>query len=183
MPFLLCKLSFCQQSNFKTYEIGYSHLIKSDSIRQRTSGIIKESIFKSCKQDSALFYVCPKIQFINLAEYKDLLLPYSDRLGFNSEELNNRGAYRKKHFFESCEIPELNRFNDKSVRYCTTVSFSKIAGKILPLVIFVNDNIGNQNPCESLKSVKFGTALIVLLVFDDSFSRIEKTLIEEVALN
>ncbi len=177
------EVSFCQRNNCNMFKVAYDYIINSDSIKKGIQRLIPANEFGRCSKENGLFYVCSNLTFINVAEFKELVLPYPGDLGINRNELNNRLRYKEEYYFETYEDSSLLSFNRSGKRFCTYLSFSKIIGRILPLVIFVNENAGNENPCQTLGSIKFGSAFIVFLVFDSTFSSVKAAYYEEILMN
>jgi hypothetical protein len=181
--FFLGHISYGQNGKADPYSIGFTYLRQSDSVRERIFSIMGKSDFDESRSNSNLLFLCPNIQFINLSEYREQLIPYIDVLGLDEKELNDRLLFRKKHFFESYQDAGLNKLNQGRKHYSAYTAFSQVVGKVLPLIIFVNEYKDKQNPCNQLRSIKFGKALIVILAFNDAFDCVERAFFEEVSLN
>ena len=186
--FLLTGLSFFKfgsgQVASKYYAIANNYLDTSILVKRQLSRLIPKYEMSSCKKNKSLLYFCPIVNFINLSEYKELIIDSAESFGLMREELKDWSLYRKKHYFKPYEDSAIFLLNrKKNGRYCFYSSFSKMQGRTLAISIFLNDSKKNENPCNLLTSIKFGRALTVIFLFDKKFSKIDTAFFSQVALN
>lgn len=179
----LSKFVFGQDSS-NYYSIAYKYLMTSSLVKSHFAKQISSDDMKKCKRNNSVLYVCPTVNFINLSEYKKSIINNCENLGLEKSELNDWRAYKNKYYFKPYEDSNISVLNKKrKVRYCFYSSFSKMNGRVLPIIILNNEYKGVENPCSLLTSIKFGEALVILLVFDKTLSKIETALFERVSLN
>lgn len=163
-----------------SYKVAFSFINSSHSIKLKLKDLIGQEKIDGRKD---WFFLCPTLQFINLATFREQLAPHQKLIAIREELLSDRLRYRRQYFFEPIEMPGLNRSNGKSKKSNFLVSFSKQVENVVPMVIFFNDFDEAYDPCEGLSNPKFGKALVVIVILSRSTLKIEKVICNEIALN
>lgn len=180
-PIFFCYFtSNAQMVEDTSYKEAFSFINSSHSIKHKLKDLIGQEKIDGRKD---WFFVCPTLQFINLATFWEQLSPHQKLIAIREEILSDRLSYRKQYFFEPIEMPGLTRINGKSKKSNFLVSFSRQVENVVPMVIFFNDFDEVYDPCEDLSNPKFGKALVVIVILNRSTMNIEKVICNEIVLN
>lgn len=181
---LFGKWSYSFNDTSLIYRKAYNYLISSKKIEKKIMRLCKTAVELNCDNKKNLIYLCSNLQFINLFEYKNKLLssPYS--LSINKSDLQSRIIYKDKFFFQPYADSSMRSgIVEKDGIYCSYMTFSRLNGNVLPFIVYQNDDLNSRSPCDQLSSIKFGKALVGLIVFDITLSKVETVLLEDVIMN
>ena len=166
--------AFCQ--NIETcFRIGWNYLDTSKVVRKELLNFVAEEDQKMLKKYRQINYPCPRISFIDLSESKSTFLDSAKAWGLRTDELLDLKLNVQNNGFTSFESPVLTSIGYKKNRNYFFSSFSKLNGRVLPVMIRYNSS-SLREPCVNLISADFEQFLMVYLIFNKKFTKVEKVL-------